>query len=103
MLKNSSIAVMLSAVLAISAFVPITHAQLGYGGEKVTVCKKTSSQVRPYVKVTVPEHVAEQFLDKGGVLPDSQGNCPEGISIRELVASRLQEIFSRIFSRLALR
>lgn len=92
------------------ALVPVVaSATFGYGGDpdKVTVCKKTGSRFRPYVKVTVPEFVAERFLADGGVLPDGDGKCPEGINIREYIterraaiAVRLNSIFDRVFGRL---
>ena len=88
-------------LLAVCLALPggVGHAMAsGYGGgsDRVAVCRATSSQFRPYVKVTVPAFVADRFLDQGGVLPDEDGNCPEGIDIREYVQAQRQKIYERI-------
>lgn len=74
-----------------------TSASHGYGGgnEKETVCKKTGNRFVPYVKVTVPEFIANKFLHEGGVLPNSNGKCPQGISIHDYISDLLNNIFKK--------
>lgn len=68
----------------------------GYGGGKVAVCHKTGSPFNPYVKVSVPQQVADRWVANGqAIMPDAQGQCPKGISIREFVREILAGIFSR--------
>jgi Ni/Co efflux regulator RcnB len=72
-----------------------SDSEYGYGGgnEKITVCKATGSRFNPYVKVTVPKSVGQQFLHDHGVLPDKKGNCPKGISIADYIRELYQKYF----------
>ena len=86
--------ILTAVVIAVPA---TTSANSGYGGgnKQITVCKKTGSRFLPYVKVTVPKKVGEQFLHEGGVLPNNKGECPKGISIRDYISELFHNIFDR--------
>lgn len=68
----------------------------GYGGGKVEVCRETGSRFNPYVKVSVPAFVADRWIEADrAILPDAQGKCPNGISVRDFVQQILAGIFNR--------
>lgn len=96
--SRAFVALLSLALLGSAGFVQAT----GYGGgnhdQKVTVCKATGSRFLPYVKVTVPSKVADQFLDKGGVLPDEDGDCPKGIDIRDYIREKEHNAYQRFSS-----
>ena len=68
----------------------------GYGGDRVDVCKEVGSKFKPYIKVTVPEFIAQRWIDAGeAIWPDGNNECPEGINIRDYIQDLLDDIFSR--------
>lgn len=89
-------AIIVAGALFLAPSPALAQTGFGYGGgEKITFCKATGSPFIPYIKMTLPAATAERLLGQGrGVLPDAQGNCPPGISIREYFWDRFQRIFS---------
>ena len=85
----------------------------GYGGgqDKMTVCKATGSRFHPWVQVTIPTFLAEQWLENPAqaVEPDEDGDCPAPeITVKEFVKQKKQEaqervnqVLSRLFDRLS--
>lgn len=89
-------AIIVAGALFLAPSPALAQRGFGYGGgEKITFCKSTGSVFNPYIKMTLPAVAAERILGQGGgILPDAQGNCPKGVSIREYFWDRF---FQRIF------
>jgi len=51
----------------------------GHAG-KVTLCHKTGSKKKPFVKVLVSKNSVKAHLKKGDVAPDAGGSCPKPAS-----------------------
>lgn len=92
--------VIFSAPLSVSAN---SDSNFGYGGgnEKITICKKTGSPFNPYVKITVPKFVGEQFIhQKDAIALPANGKCPQGISLRDYMAQLFHRVFnSNVFAK----
>ena len=52
-----------------------THGK-GHAG-KVTLCHKTGSQTKPFVKVKVNQNAVKAHLKRGDVEPNADGTCPK--------------------------
>ena len=48
----------------------------GHAG-KVTLCHKTGSKTKPYVKLVVSKNAVKAHLKKGDVEPAADGSCPK--------------------------
>lgn len=78
---------------------PSEPPETGYGGgkEKETICKKTGSDIMPYVKITVPQAEADKFIHQHDAVPlDENGKCPNGnLSLRDFISKLLKDIFGK--------
>jgi len=103
--RRVSASLLLLCVAGTMGFAGIASAQAvnstgGYGGtptDRVAVCREIGSRFNPYIKVTVPEFVADRWVARGdAVWPDTNGRCPQAEqTLRQYIQERLAGIFSR--------
>lgn len=92
-----SVVIVAGAMLSAPSYA-LAQSGFGYGGggraDVAPFCRATGSQFMPYVRITIPTATIERLLARGGgILPDTQGNCPSGISITEYIFDRIQSVF----------
>ncbi len=80
-MRRYAVALALFAALGVGSYATAALAQSGGDvaaneNEKVTICHRTESQSRPFVKIEISQHALREHMRHGDTTPDAAGNCP---------------------------